>query len=580
MPHEESASRCIVSLVDYAEVVDCETKMVFDVADQPQIVRDLPAAAFKFRMKNVDGPWEDEEKMPRLHEEETYAVDLQGKGARGVFFGSARFVLQKVSKQPCVSDDEQSAALIFESGYKGEASMMETEDEELRALTEREEGLKLCMELMQEEQDKFCRERRLHEMQTNCWPILNPDLRPPPATTTGNFLPPVGFVELPASYNTTPREIIQQNGSGDGHQRLTSSSVTELPSELSLGYKLVVEPSEDRARPVDMDLLHSQPSRVQISVMQPQLVNYSMEQLRECSLQQSLPPAMHQPNVLLRFCKSLQADLLNNVVQERWNAATETSGCGGILGPSVVHRVPFVVQQQQSCCGLSSQNGAFSQSNVAYFPGDVPHTIPGMNQSACRQPCMSVVAYFPGDVPHTIPGMNHISMEQQDQAYCAARNRWPAESGLRPRVGGMSCPSATGASEITCEYAIELQQTITDLKAQVERLHARCASLEAKASGNCESVLPQENNATRDDGVVDEAVHSPDHACGRFAALMETACDTFDETGREGIRCEGGKFLYAIGKTDGRQWLSRSAVASVMRNERGRDGERCYAGSE
>uniref|UniRef100_A0A183VAT1 Kinesin motor domain-containing protein n=1 Tax=Toxocara canis TaxID=6265 RepID=A0A183VAT1_TOXCA len=157
MPHEESASRCIVSLVDYAEVVDCETKMVFDVGDQPQIVRDLPAAAFKFRMKNVDGPWEDEEKMPRLHEEETYAVDLQGKGARGVFFGSARFVLQKVSKQPCVSDDEQSAALIFESGYKGEASMMETEDEELRALTEREEGLKLCMELMQEEQDKFCR---------------------------------------------------------------------------------------------------------------------------------------------------------------------------------------------------------------------------------------------------------------------------------------------------------------------------------------------------------------------------------------------------------------------------------------
>ncbi|VDM28726.1 unnamed protein product [Toxocara canis] len=308
--------------------------------------------------------------------------------------------------------------------------------------------------------------------QTNCWPILNPDLRPPPATTTGNFLPPVGFVELLASYNTTPCEIIQQNGSGDGHQRLTSSSVTELPSELSLGYKLVVEPSEDRARPVDMDLLHSQPSRVQISVMQPQLVNYSMEQLRECSLQQSLPPAMHQPNVLLRFCKSLQADLLNNVVQERWNAATETSGCGGILGPSVVHRVPFVVQQQQSCCGLSSQNGAFSQSNVAYFPGDVPHTIPGMNQSACRQPCMSVSlsSAMQDQALHT--QRQHpfiISMEQQDQAYCAARNRWPAESGLRPRVGGMSCPSATGASEIVISAYLLIFHSVIFLLSGVAR---------------------------------------------------------------------------------------------------------------
>ncbi|KHN86613.1 hypothetical protein Tcan_07081 [Toxocara canis] len=64
--NEKSAGRCIVSLIDYAEVVECEAKMVFDVGSQPRIVRDLPAAAFKFRAEKVDCPWQTEKKTPAV----------------------------------------------------------------------------------------------------------------------------------------------------------------------------------------------------------------------------------------------------------------------------------------------------------------------------------------------------------------------------------------------------------------------------------------------------------------------------------------------------------------------------------
>uniref|UniRef100_A0A9J2PWM3 Tudor domain-containing protein n=1 Tax=Ascaris lumbricoides TaxID=6252 RepID=A0A9J2PWM3_ASCLU len=155
MPCDGIVDRCMVSLIDYAEVVECETKMVFDLSNQPQIVRDLPAAAFKFRAKKVDCPWKTDKRTSRLHEEKTYEVELQGKDGRGVFFGNAKFLMHKTNKESSpVGDDETSS---LDGGCN--------EEEEDLNLTEKEEELKQRMEELREEQESFKHERQLYELE-------------------------------------------------------------------------------------------------------------------------------------------------------------------------------------------------------------------------------------------------------------------------------------------------------------------------------------------------------------------------------------------------------------------------------
>uniref|UniRef100_A0A915CE11 Tudor domain-containing protein n=2 Tax=Parascaris univalens TaxID=6257 RepID=A0A915CE11_PARUN len=579
MPCDGVVDRCMVSLIDYAEVVECETKMVFDLSNQPQIVRDLPAAAFKFRAKKVDCPWKTDKRTSRLHEEKTYEVELQGKDGRGVFFGNAKFLQHKVNKELSPVDDDETSSL--DDGHN--------EEEEDLNLTEKEEELKRRMQELREEQESFKHERQLYELEAeerekqmrlmaaqmqllevshkmdtifsqpprvlsgSCTSVPNewmPTLDQPPPPSDSQFAvhlpaPSLRFPNPPNSlvtdaknpvldqlhFRSCDRQQVPCQSVENNALQVSNNSMATIPPppglvrhpcNISPAYNIIPSsmplqnplfsatagvpsqaPTIKYPPPIQQPslshisemmssaLMHSQQSRVQHAGSQSQIADNSIGQAAQHSVH--LPPFQY-PNTLPHI-GALQSHMQmapqNVAIQSGWNPPSSTSAFENPLTVAMMHRLPYTVQQPYGGLRSALAANTFLPMESLQTASATPY-----HSSYCM-PRVSVP--MPSSLPEerVYPLQQPLSaVEVQEQAYRVPEGHRVVGSTLDGAVSGTfySKTSRDVLDKTAAMSAVELQQTVEFLKAQIDRLRVHCAALEAKAGGDAAGRVPKQND--------------------------------------------------------------------------------------
>ncbi|KHN76763.1 hypothetical protein Tcan_03443 [Toxocara canis] len=363
--------------------------------------------------------------------------------------------------------------------------------------------------------------------QLNSWPIGNCNVQLPSGTRTANILLPALFDQPPAFDNYMLRDIGPKPSNDVDHER-------PMFSTSSVARRMITPPA------------HSWSSEVEIPTTQPVVSNSLMEQFGEDSAQRLLPLAMQPSNALSVSSTSLRGHMQSDGMEEGWcapNAVSGGSDCGDMLRPSDFDRVHFMMQEQQSCCGLSTQNVS-AQSNTTFFPPDQFRTTSTVYQPLCCIPHVSMPIRR-SDLEQSLHAQQQqeqssiLSKGMCDQAHSVAHTGEPSGSKCAQTADGMVYPDAVGSSVNEMMYAntAQLQQMIEELKAQIEHLRARCAALEVRANRNEESDLSQQNDAFSDGGIARWSNHTSDDS---FAALTGTPHDPSDRTvvvnGREATK--------------------------------------------
>uniref|UniRef100_A0A0M3INK3 Uncharacterized protein n=1 Tax=Ascaris lumbricoides TaxID=6252 RepID=A0A0M3INK3_ASCLU len=157
----------------------------------------------------------------------------------------------------------------------------------------------------------------------------------------------------------------------------------------------------------------------------------------------------------------------------------------------MMHRLPYTMQQ--SCGGLHS-----ALATNTFLPVESLQTASATPyQSSYCMPRVSVP--MPSSLPEerVYPPQQPVStVEMQEQAYRVPEARRVTGSMLDGTDGGMfySKTPRDVLGKTAAVNAVELQQTVEALKAQIERLRAHCAALEAKAGGDAADRVPKQSD--------------------------------------------------------------------------------------